>query len=226
MNALKRVKKIIAIGLLANTLYITPIWAQAPTKVVTQAPAEVVMGTQMTARELLNLDSVLLRPFKVTTVTTDKDGNELPSEKNYEAIDTTDEAKEFFELHDDENGKAVVTFTDKGVELIRSMEPEDRMKTLRGLSDMLAQTAPEDQYESLAFADPGGEVFARATFLDDGTVDDINIGDEAAGAELIDTDRTDSETSLTSQESQGQPVTLPRQQQGGGSTAGALSTQQ
>jgi len=81
MNALKKVKKLIAIGLLANTLYITPIWAQPANPQTTVAATQTDDGDIDEEKYLKALGEVGSLLFD-----TDKYGN----------IDVADDYKEFF----------------------------------------------------------------------------------------------------------------------------------
>jgi hypothetical protein len=116
MNALKKVKKLIAISLLANTLYITPIWAQAVQS--SQAPIEAATQTN---DKLILID--FFRAF-------DEDGNILVRDaktggyldKNGESYEDKIDigvAKDFegWLTIDGEGNSATLTFTEKASEL-------------------------------------------------------------------------------------------------------------
>jgi hypothetical protein len=198
MNTIKRVKILITLGLLANTLYITPLWAQAPAEEVS------VKGTQMTAGELF--DEALKNPFTV-----DENNN----------IVTTDEAEEFFNIYENKDGNLQIEFTNKSVERLGSMEPEAIRNVLLGLRDKLVETAPgiQNQYENLLFSSENGEEFAR---IDSQTLTVGVIGNQN---KALDTKTTEIGTMAAQQESQVQSGMRPAQQQSAAGAAGAFSTQ-
>jgi hypothetical protein len=140
MNTIKRVKILIILGLLANTLYITPLWAQRTQRTQgAQEQEQATMGKQIAAL----IDTAFV-----------------------EALNDPLQPNEYFNINldDNEDGNLQIKFADKGVELLRSMEDEDIKYAFVGLRDKLVATEPDiiDRYESLSFTDPNGVEFASS----------------------------------------------------------------
>jgi hypothetical protein len=246
MNALKRVKKLIAIGLLANTLYITPIWAQGM-----QSPPSV--GATQTTFATNVADQLF--------VVIDKDGNELKQDndtgsyvnKYGEAYDGTtyiDVANEFkgFLSIDGEGDKATVTFTKAASDLSDSYTEERGEKVgadldMKVYSAIAARLANTGYTGIVGFQNYDGTPLIEATLADD-LVTMTNLkGQEISQFPILGAVETfqfppglgnwlfnqgnkpleGGTTSIAPAQSEGQLSSVPQQSQVSGSTAGALS---
>jgi hypothetical protein len=213
MNAIKRVKILITLGLLANTLYITPLWAEASfseamedafTFKYEETYQEIVLTEQ--AREFMSMsfddDGVVL-------TFTEK------GQKSLSSMDAYDQDELFEGLYDQysdsAHGLSNITIKDSnGTEIYKA--ELDNKDTYNWWRD------PVESYE------PGDEPGDDEDYYGDY---DWNGGpNEVAGAGLMDTQTTEKETMAPQQESQVQSGMRSAQKQSGGDaagTAGALS---
>jgi hypothetical protein len=205
MNALKRVKKLIAIGLLANTLYITPIWAQG---VQLSDPAAVAnIPTLVVFLTTLQEDAILLDKSGVFRNTND----EVIS-KNDVVMGRLSQA----------NGNLEIAFSQTDSEKITAL---DSLTQTKVFWEFAIQASNLNRDDDIIFRDSEQKELASATIVA-GTVANIDIMNryDLAGAELMDTEPTDSGTFLTPQKPEGQSGPLKQQNTSGGGAAGAAST--
>jgi hypothetical protein len=203
MNTIKRVKILITLGILANTLCITPILAQPsnpdPTTAAANVP-DVALEYADRARFLLAMNQAF------------EPGEEV-------GIRVTDEARQYADL-EVEGDVALFTFNEKGMDHLIALGDEQGADLIKGLAQSYGSTANSIPPVFFLTNDAGGRALATAV-ISEGKVESMawanNRGSKARDFKIT-KDRTTG--NLTEPESQS--AVIPAQKQGGGSPADAL----